>query len=223
MKLLKVALLLAAASIASYAGTISGCGTCQGGVYSLTYSTVSTNVSGMDTYNLFLSINDSGLNIAGYSLSQIYIGAVAPKITATNPAGETQTLIIGPGGAANWTTVQGGISAGGCSANGGGFICSTPTTVPGLAAASNGTNSWQWQISLPTGTALLLGNVGAANSASLKVQYTDGSGNKIGALVSESINLTSTTATPEPSTYAMMALGLGGLGLAGRLRRSRNS
>src|SRR5262249_50844217 len=94
---------LAALSLPSLAATIGpSCGTCQGGVYGLTYSTVSLNQGGVDTYDLFLTINT-----AAYTGGGTLIEAVAPKIVSNSLLGET--LLVAPGGVGKWTTVNGGI------------------------------------------------------------------------------------------------------------------
>ncbi len=169
-----------ALSMTATAATIGpSCGTCQGGVYSLTYSTVSTNVGGLDTYNLFLNINTSSYNGGG-----TLIEAVAPKIVSNTLVSET--LLSAPGGTAGWYTINGGLNAAGCDGSGAGFFCSGSNTNASAALVSSVNNAWTWQVAVTAGTPLLTG----ANAASLKVDYTDANGAKVGALVSEGITLT---------------------------------
>jgi hypothetical protein len=61
-----------------------------------------------------------------------------------------------------------------------------------------GTYTWVFDLTVPTGSL-------TPNSGSIKVQYTDGSGNKVGDLVSEEITL---EVIPEPSSFVLIAAGL---------------
>jgi hypothetical protein len=63
-----------------------------------------------------------------------------------------------------------------------------------------GTYSWIFDVTIPTGTLFT-----AADAASIKAQYTDSSGNKVGSLVSEDITL---EVIPEPSTLFLVTCGL---------------
>ena len=167
-------------------------GTCQGSIYELTYSgsPISTTAT-TQTFAITLTINPTGYNGGG-----AFINAVAPKVSS---AENSVSLVSAPGVLANWTTMNGGINAGGCSMAGSGFVCAEDSTPPTDAPVPfAGTYTWLFDITIPTGDL-------TPSSGTIKVEYTDASGNKVGALVSEPITL---EVIPEPSTLLLVGFGL---------------
>lgn len=207
----------------SRADVLSGCGTCQGGSYLLQYETtpVGTYAGGGKIYNVFFSIDTTKLNLA----SATNVGAVSVKISSgvDNPP---STLVSAPGGASNWTVVLGGISAGGCSGSGAGFICAKDPLPNNATLPHTGTYTWQFQYG--TTKALLLGNLASV----IKVQYVNAAGTKVGDLVSEGITLQSCLGdcgrfpvgdqVPEPSSVVLLGSLVSYVGVQLR-RRFRNS
>jgi hypothetical protein len=178
------------------------CGTCQGSIYELTYSgSPISSTATTQTFAVTLTINPSG-----YTGGGAFIDNVAPKVSSMVSA---ETLVSAPGTLGNWTLSPGGINAGGCSGSGSGFVCAADSTPPSDAPLPfAGTYSWVFDLTIPTGTLFT-----AADAASIKVRYTDTSGNKVGALVSEDITL---EVIPEPSTLLLVG---GGLALLTTRRR----
>jgi hypothetical protein len=183
--------------------------TCQGAIYELTYSgNPISSTATTQTFAITLTIDPTGYNGGG-----AFINAVAPKVSNTE---NSVTLASAPGVLANWTTLNGGVNAGGCSMAGAGFVCAEdehpPSKVPlGDAPVPKATTyTWEFDITVPTGG--LTPNLGT-----IKVEYTDGSGKKVGNLVSEPITL---EVVPEPSTAVLLAAGLGCI--AGLWRRGPN-
>ena len=76
-------------------------------------------------------------------------------------------------------------------------------------AVPGGTYAFVFELEMSTG-ALFTG----LDEASIKARYSDGAGNKVGALVSENITL---MLVPEPATATLLGLGL--LALAASRRR----
>src|SRR5215472_261980 len=176
--------------------------TCQGAIYELTYSgSPISSTSTTQTFEITLTIDPTGYNGGG-----AFINAVAPKVSS---AENSVTLASAPGVLANWTTLNGGINAGGCSMAGAGFVCAEDETPPskiplGDAPAPKATTyAWVFDITIPTGTL-------TPGAGSIKVEYTDGSGHKVGALVSEPITI---EVVPEPSTAVLLSAGLGCMSL----------
>jgi hypothetical protein len=181
-------------------------GTCQGAIYELTYSgSPIGSTATTQTFEITLTINPTGYNGGG-----AFINAVAPKVSS---AENSVTLKSAPGVLANWTTMNGGINAGGCSMAGSGFVCAEdeipPSTVPlGDAPVPNPTTyTWVFDLTIPTGDL-------TPSAGTIKVEYTNASGTKVGALVSEPITL---EVVPEPSTLLLVA---SGLALIARRRRT---
>src|SRR5215467_13844185 len=168
------------------------CATCQGSIYTLTYSTIGTNM-----FQITYTIDTSGYNGGGTLLDN-----VAFKVSSSDPTGVS--LVSAPNGAANWTVQTGGINAGGCSGSGSGFVCAGANSLSSAAAVPGGTYSWVFDI---TTTGLFT----SANEASIKARYTDSSGNKVGALVSEDITLQPNDAVPEPASLLLVGSGLMGV------------
>jgi hypothetical protein len=172
--------------------------TCQGAIYELTYSgsPISTTAT-TQTFAITLTINPTGYSGAG-----AFINAVAPKVSS---AENSATLASAPGVLSHWTTMNGGINAGGCSMAGSGFVCAEdeipPSRVPlGDAPVPKATTyTWVFDLTIPTGDL-------TPSSGSIKVEYTSGSGTKVGPLVSEPITL---EVVPEPSCAVLLAAGLG--------------
>ena len=165
------------------------CGTCQGSTYSIATTTVTPilTTASTETWDVAYTIDTSGYSGGGTHLNQ-----VALKVSSSIISG---SLVSAPGGTGDWNVIMGGINASGCSMAGSGFDCASATSVAVSPVVPGGTFTWVFQLTLPTG-GLLTG----ANESSLKARYVDDSGNKVGALVSESITLT----VPEPSTVLLL-------------------
>ncbi|RMH37341.1 MAG: PEP-CTERM sorting domain-containing protein [Nitrospirae bacterium] len=188
------------------------CDTCQGSIYTLSYS--GSPISSSPTEEIFRITLD--IDTSGYTGGGTRIDAVAIKVS---PSVISSSLFDAPGGVGDWDIVLGGLNAGGCSGNGGGFSCADYVAT-GLGAAVGGTLSWTFDQTIAIGKL-------KPNDASIKVRYVkkdeiSGSAVKVGDLVSESITLQAATPIPEPSTVFLLGTGLLGIGLA-RLVKTRRS
>ena len=193
--------LVFAASVApAHAGTIGPtCGSCQGGVYSLTNLGQVTDINSdgfMDTWRIVLSI-DTDL----YTGGGVRIDEVAVKVSSS---ADKANLVDAPGGIAVWQVKPGGLNANGCSGSGSGFECGDWIVGSPTGAFLPTTNLLTWTFDIDISSPLLTGD----NQASIKVRYVDANNVKVGDLVSE--NITLGTRVPEPGTLTLMGLALAG-------------
>lgn len=200
MKKLAVVTILAALLACGTAfGTVitigPNCTTCQGSLYTIAFNLISGGVS-TDRFGVTLTIDPSG-----YTGPGVAIGAVAPKISSSVVM---PYPTIAPGGIDSWLLMSGGINAGGCDGSGSGFFCYS-----GVAVLTNSPITWGWNVIIPRGSLI--------DQPSLKVEYIDVTGNKVGALVSE--EMSGSSAVPEPTSALLMGGGL--LVLAELFRRKR--
>ncbi|MGI9102079.1 MAG: PEP-CTERM sorting domain-containing protein [Terriglobales bacterium] len=199
MKLVRLVGLLLLSSVVAVlpasADLLSGCDTCQGATYLLQYNPNNTTTSGSDhIYDVFLTIDTSLYNGGG-----TYLNSVAIKI-ANSDDFALSSLLAAPGGIGAWSLQDGGLNANGCSGSGSGFICAQD----GQTAPVPHVGSYTWEFHYATTSALLTGTL----AASIKAQYVDANGKKVGALVSEGITLQE---TPEPASMLLIAAGAFGL------------
>lgn len=210
------ALMFATAAHADPIGTTQNpCGnnTCNGGVYTLTYSGSPISNDGTNSvYRVTLTIDTTNLSTSPNPAAAV--DAVAVKITSGAPGAlAAASLFASPdGNPASWTTTANvGINAGGCSGAGGGFGCTSKSG--GVAIAT--TMAWTFDLTIKN-------SVGLISPASIKVRYIDSAGAKTGDLVSENITLQTEEnkpPVPEPSTVLLLCSGLAGFVY---LRRQRS-
>ena len=178
----------------------------QGSVWSL-----STNGADLDanpstqTFEVNLTVNTMG-----YTGGGSFLESVALKVSS---ALSNAVLVQAPGGVGNWTIQSGGLGASGCNGAGSGFECAGATAIGG-GAATPGIYSWIFDLTMANG-ALFTG----AGQASVKGEFVNAQGAKVGALVSEPSTL---LATPEPEVVSLLLAGsslMGFIGFMGRGRR----
>jgi hypothetical protein len=190
------------ASIAS-ADTLSGCSSCFGDTYTLTYSLVTDS-----TYHFVLDVGTSGYDGTG-----AFLNAVAVKVVADDSSLSNVMLLSYPSTGGSWQLSLAGLSANGCSTTAAaGFVCigSTSNGVP----VPDGTYEFDFNATVSASN-LLTGT----NNASVKALYVNSSGQQAG-LTSNSITLQPGT-VPEPTTVVLLGSSMIGIGAIVRRRRSR--
>jgi hypothetical protein len=193
------------ASADSIGGPGSLCESCQGALYTLTYSGAPLVDADPlnETYRITLTIDTSTLDLPG----AVAIDAAAIKVSS---AVSGASLFDATGDAASWNIVPGGVDGGGCSGSGGGFSCAD-WIAAGVGTPVGGTIEFIFDHTMSNG-ALFTG----LNQASIKVRYVDTAGDKIGDLVSEAITLQ--PSVPEPTGALVFAVGVAIVGSS--LRRN---
>jgi hypothetical protein len=194
-------------SAALTAGTIGpDCGSCFGGVYSVSADLLST--AGLQqTWRVTYDLDLTGYN--GPSTAT-YVSAVAAKVVSGPNLYDWETAV--PGGTptnGTWVDKTGGLSNGGCNGSGGGWVCLQWTSGAQLLVGSAYT--WVFDVTIQSGTLLDIG--------SIKADFDPGNG----IILSENINVPGVR-VPEGGA-AELTLLLGGLGLlyVWNIKRSKAS
>jgi len=205
--------ILAAGSLAN-AGTIGGagstCGSCDGALYTLSYSgSPISSTAQTQTFQITFDVNDST-----YTGGGSYLHAAAIKVAPSSSI-LSASLVSAPTGFALFGVE--GLGSNGCSSGNAGYVCFQSF---GRGAAVAGSPfDFVFNVTVQTGT-LLTG----LDGASAKALYVNAQGLKTGALFSENITLgTPTSATPEPGSYLLMGSGLAALALLLRRRTAKQN
>jgi hypothetical protein len=211
----------AAASTIAY-----NCGTC--GAHNVSWDVTYAVVNGalhQYTLNLTATYDPTGAGAPnGWDFTNI--NAVAFKISG---AGYDATpTVVGPA-EDTWTLLGGGLDAGGCNGSGAGFFCANSA---GLGATHNATpgttttDTWIFQLDLTSALS------GTSVPGTLKAQFTDAFGAKVGSLVSEDATFTAACTVnctvnqqdvPVPEPSALVLVGGGFLVAATTARRRRHN
>ena len=183
---------------------------CDGAQYTLLYNGQALPDSNPLTETFRISLNVDTKNYTG---GGSLLNDVAIKVSST-PNLVGASLFSAPGGTGDWTIgLNQTINANGCNANGGGgFICAAGTANSGKGVALPGPYTFMFDVTVNNGTLFT-----DPLEASIKARYVDDAGTKTGSLLSENITL---QVVPEAETYAILALGLGFLGIAACRRKS---
>ncbi len=208
-------LLLFGTTILSYADTIGpNCATCNGASYTLTYnpSAISSD-STSQTFEFFYNIDVTGFNAAAAG-STVYLEAIAVK--PSNNILDPSTMAFGPGGVADWSNplITGSLNANACSNNAGNaFACAQAVSLGSFNQFVVGTSkTFSFGLDIRMGTGTL------TTSDSIKAEFVDANGNKIGYLLSEGITASPRVSAPEPTSLALLG---GGFAALAMLRKRR--
>lgn len=211
-------LLLLFCALPAVADTISGCATCNGASFTLTYNpTPVASDATSQTYSMFYTINVLGFNAAPTG-SSIYVKAIGvkPSSNILDPS----TLASAPGGVSNWSNplITGSLSANACTDNSGNaFACAQANSLGSFnrfVVGNSGTFTWNLFIRVGSGT--------FTTADSIKAEFDDANGNKVGSLLSQ--NITASIApvpVPEPASVTMFGTALIGAGAFFRRRLLR--
>jgi hypothetical protein len=199
------------------ADLLYNCGTCQGSTYLLEYDPTPVNLpnlpSGVTVWDIFLTIDATGYNGVAVNM-QAYIQDVAIKVANSADSGHS-SLQDAPGGVPGlWTLEAGGLNAKGCDGKGSGFLCAKDSTTAPVRV-SPALPIYTWEFYYATHDPLFTGE----EAATIKAEYVDGQGKKVGALVSEDITLQARTIPDGGVT--LMLLGGALIGLETLRRRLR--
>ena len=175
-------------------------------VYQTTFQGATFTVTQNSSTNL--TFDSAGANaLTGNWAGAQFLGALSFKgLGAT-----ALTATLAGGGSTN--AISGGLAAGGCNGNGDGFVCFD--FAPNIAA---NTSNLTFDINATSGAFDI-----ASGGPHLKILWSKNgtTDQKIGDLFSQDIPFSheTTTAVPEPATWAMMIMGFGLAGAAMRRRR----
>ncbi|MFO1413077.1 MAG: hypothetical protein U1F10_04035 [Burkholderiales bacterium] len=197
------------------------CGSCFGNIIAISGGSVMGSTATTETFRFQLDVDASGFNIAGGG----YLNAASIKVFDGNSV-QSVSLFSGPSG---WSATNGGISSGGCSSNGGGFVCASGGLI---AVPTNNLLTWIFDITV-TNTAQNPANP-LLDSASVKLSFVnyDDSGKlkNIGLTSEDGLQVGETCPPsvctpqelPEPGALALLAVALLAMGFAHRFARGRS-
>jgi len=181
--------------------------TVDGAVY-----TLDDTVLGPDHNQFTLTIDLTGYTGGGSFLNSLAFNLGNPLFdnSMNYLSGVSFSLLSAPGTFSDWSVSPGGLSASsGCNGSGASWVCIQNTSGNGfniLPLVSKSSLQFMFEFDGVTN-----------NGLSLKADYLDANGNKVGSLISQQVS-----PVPEPETYAMLLAGLGLIGFIA-LRRNQNS
>jgi hypothetical protein len=149
----------------------TGCQSCNGGIFSLTYS--GTPISNDGTNSVYRVTFMLDGRPAGFLSTIISVDSLAVKISAS---AISMSVVSAPGGAVAWNpTTAGGLNAGGCNGSGSGFNCADKA---GGVVIQDQLLYFVFDITVANNVPLLL------TESSIKARFLDSAGNKVGELLS---------------------------------------